>query len=98
MRPIDQESRSPDVSAVLRIKPVQCEPPQKETSNAHDQKGGPEQQRQAVHLAFAEERAAMKETVEERRRARSGEVDGEGDVLAPQRDSEIFGRRFVYES
>src|ERR1044072_6059293 len=29
-----------------------------------------------------EERAAMRETVEERRRARSGEVDGESDVLA----------------
>jgi hypothetical protein len=49
-------------------------------------------------LLSAEERAVMKETVEERRRARSGEVDGESDVLAPQRDSEIFGRRFVYES
>jgi uncharacterized protein YdhG (YjbR/CyaY superfamily) len=29
-----------------------------------------------------EERAAMRETVEERRRARSGEVDGDSDVLA----------------
>jgi uncharacterized protein YdhG (YjbR/CyaY superfamily) len=29
-----------------------------------------------------EERAAMRETVEERRRARSGEVDGESDVFA----------------
>ena len=34
------------------------------------------------NLLTAEERAAMKETVEERRRARSGEADGERDVLA----------------
>jgi hypothetical protein len=33
-------------------------------------------------LLTAEERAAMKETLNERRRARSGEVDGEKDVLA----------------
>ena len=33
-------------------------------------------------LLTAEERAAMKETFNERRRARSGEVDGESDVLA----------------
>jgi uncharacterized protein YdhG (YjbR/CyaY superfamily) len=33
-------------------------------------------------LLTDEERAAMKETVEERRRARSGEADGESDVLA----------------
>ena len=33
-------------------------------------------------LLSAEERAAMKETLNERRRARSGEVDGESDVLA----------------
>jgi uncharacterized protein YdhG (YjbR/CyaY superfamily) len=34
------------------------------------------------NLLTDEERAAMKETVEERRRARSGEADGERDVLA----------------
>src|SRR5438067_12622122 len=33
-------------------------------------------------LLTAEERTAMKETFNERRRARSGEVDGESDVLA----------------
>src|SRR4030088_1977335 len=33
-------------------------------------------------LLSAEERAAMKETLNERRRARSGKVDGESDVLA----------------
>lgn len=33
-------------------------------------------------LLSAEERAAMKETLNERRRARSGETDGETDVLA----------------
>src|SRR5690348_14291288 len=33
-------------------------------------------------LLTAEERAAMKETFNERRRARSGEADGESDVLA----------------
>jgi uncharacterized protein YdhG (YjbR/CyaY superfamily) len=36
----------------------------------------------ASQLLSAEERAAMKETLEERRRARSGEADGERDVLA----------------
>ena len=36
----------------------------------------------ASNLLTDEERAAMKETVEERRRARSGEADGESDVLA----------------
>ena len=36
----------------------------------------------ASELMSAEERAAMKETLNERRRARSGEVDGESDVLA----------------
>jgi uncharacterized protein YdhG (YjbR/CyaY superfamily) len=34
------------------------------------------------NLLTDEERAAMKETVEERRRARSGQADGERDVLA----------------
>jgi uncharacterized protein YdhG (YjbR/CyaY superfamily) len=34
------------------------------------------------NLLTDEERAALKETVEERRRARSGEADGESDVLA----------------
>ena len=34
------------------------------------------------NLLTDEERAVMKETVEERRRARSGEADGESDVLA----------------
>ncbi|MBV9101564.1 MAG: hypothetical protein JO198_11055 [Candidatus Dormibacteraeota bacterium] len=33
-------------------------------------------------LLSAEERAAMRETLNERRRARSGQVDGEADVLA----------------
>ncbi|MBV8195520.1 MAG: DUF1801 domain-containing protein [Candidatus Dormibacteraeota bacterium] len=36
----------------------------------------------ASELISAEERAAMRETLNERRRARSGEADGEGDVLA----------------
>ncbi|SRR6266702_5762145 len=36
----------------------------------------------ASELLSAEERAAMKETLNERRRARSGEADGEADVLA----------------
>ena len=35
-----------------------------------------------AQLLSAEERAAMKETLNERRRARSGEADGESDVLA----------------
>jgi uncharacterized protein YdhG (YjbR/CyaY superfamily) len=36
----------------------------------------------ASQLLTAEERAAMNETINERRRARSGEADGESDVLA----------------
>jgi len=36
----------------------------------------------ASNLLSDEERAAMKETLNERRRARSGDVDGERDVLA----------------
>src|SRR5438874_13039656 len=36
----------------------------------------------ASNLLTAEERAAMKETVEERRRARWGKADGESEVLA----------------
>jgi len=36
----------------------------------------------ASNLLSDEERAAMKETLNERRRARAGEVDGESDVLA----------------
>jgi uncharacterized protein YdhG (YjbR/CyaY superfamily) len=36
----------------------------------------------APQLLTAEERAAMRETLNERRRARSGEADGESDVLA----------------
>jgi uncharacterized protein YdhG (YjbR/CyaY superfamily) len=36
----------------------------------------------ASELLTAEERAAMRETLDERRRARSGEADGESDVLA----------------
>ncbi|HEV3166971.1 MAG TPA: hypothetical protein VGZ22_23285 [Isosphaeraceae bacterium] len=36
----------------------------------------------ASQLLSAEERAAMRETLNERRRARSGEADGESDVLA----------------
>jgi uncharacterized protein YdhG (YjbR/CyaY superfamily) len=36
----------------------------------------------SAQLLTAEERAAMKETLNERRRARSGEADGESDVLA----------------
>jgi uncharacterized protein YdhG (YjbR/CyaY superfamily) len=36
----------------------------------------------ASQLLTAEERAVMKETLNERRRARSGEADGERDVLA----------------
>jgi uncharacterized protein YdhG (YjbR/CyaY superfamily) len=37
---------------------------------------------EASSLLSAEERAAMRETLNERRRARSGQVDGERDVLA----------------
>ena len=36
----------------------------------------------ASDLMSAEERAAMRETLNERRRARSGQVDGESDVLS----------------
>ncbi len=36
----------------------------------------------ASQLLTAEERAAMRETLNERRRARSGDADGESDVLA----------------
>jgi uncharacterized protein YdhG (YjbR/CyaY superfamily) len=36
----------------------------------------------ASSLLSAEERAAMRETLNERRRARTGQVDGESDVLA----------------
>ena len=36
----------------------------------------------ASQLLTAEERAVMRETINERRRARSGEADGESDVLA----------------
>ena len=51
----------------------------------------------ASDLLSAEERAAMKETLEERRRARSGQVDGESDVLAkiaelPQPDRRLAER------
>ena len=38
--------------------------------------------KKASQLLSAEERAAMKETLDERRRARSGDVDGESEVLA----------------
>jgi uncharacterized protein YdhG (YjbR/CyaY superfamily) len=38
--------------------------------------------RRASQLLTAEERAVMRETLNERRRARSGEADGESDVLA----------------
>jgi len=48
-------------------------------------------------LLSAEERAAMRETLNERRRARSGQVDGESDVLAkiaemPEEDRVIAER------
>ena len=48
-------------------------------------------------LLSAEERAAMKETLDERRRARSGQADGEADVLAkiaemPEPDRHMAGR------
>src|ERR1700680_597395 len=48
-------------------------------------------------LLTAEERAAMRETLNERRRARSGEADGESDVLAkigemPERDRAMAER------
>ena len=42
----------------------------------------PKKTAQSSQLLSAEERAAMKETLAERRRARSGDVDGESDVLA----------------
>ncbi len=42
----------------------------------------PKKATQASQLLTAEERAAMRETLSERRRARSGEMDGEGEVLA----------------
>jgi len=51
----------------------------------------------ASNLLSDEERAAMKETLKERRRALSGEADGESDVLAkiaemPEPDRGIAGR------
>ena len=42
----------------------------------------PKKASQTSQLLSAEERAAMRETLNERRRARSGEVDGESEVLA----------------
>ncbi len=50
--------------------------PKKDTKTSVRRSGGEPQ------LLSAEERAAMKETLNERRRARSGEVDGESEVLA----------------
>jgi uncharacterized protein YdhG (YjbR/CyaY superfamily) len=51
----------------------------------------------ASQLLTAEERAALRETLNERRRARSGEADGESDVLAkiaemPERDRTMAER------
>ena len=53
--------------------------------------------RKASSLLSAEERAAMRETLNERRRARSGQVDGESDVRAkiaemPEEDRVIAER------
>jgi uncharacterized protein YdhG (YjbR/CyaY superfamily) len=45
-------------------------------------KSAPSTSRRVSNIFTDEERAAMKETVNERRRARSGEADGESDVLA----------------
>ena len=51
----------------------------------------------ASSLLSAEERAAMRETLNERRRARSGQVDGEGDVLAKiaemQKEDRVIAER-----
>jgi uncharacterized protein YdhG (YjbR/CyaY superfamily) len=49
----------------------------------------------ASELLSAEERAAMKETLNERRRARSGDVDGEADVLAKIAEMPAGDRRMA---
>src|SRR5947209_20514202 len=54
----------------------------------------------ASQLLTAEERAVMRETLNERRRARSGEADGESDVLGkiagmPEPDRVMAQRRHV---
>jgi len=60
-------------------------------------KSGRSNSPRASNLLSDEERAAMKETLKERRRALSGEADGESDVLAkiaemPEPDRGIAGR------
>jgi len=49
----------------------------------------------ASELLSAEERAAMKETLNERRRARSGDVDGEADLLAQIAEMPAGDRRMA---
>src|SRR5690242_9652567 len=49
----------------------------------------------ASELLSAEERAAMKETLNERRRARSGVVDGEADLLAKIAEMPAADRRMA---
>jgi len=49
----------------------------------------------ASELLSAEEQAAMKETLNERRRARSGDVDGEADVLAKIAEMPAADRRMA---
>jgi uncharacterized protein YdhG (YjbR/CyaY superfamily) len=49
----------------------------------------------ASELLSAEERAAMKETLNERRRARSGDVDGEADVRAKIAEMPADDRRIA---
>jgi len=49
----------------------------------------------ASELLSAEERAAMKETLNERRRARSGDVDGEADLLAKIAEMPAGDRRMA---
>ena len=67
----DQESRSPDGGGVLSMSQV-----------SNTKKSSRSASGRASNLLTDEERAAMKETLAERRRARSGEADGESEVLA----------------
>ena len=50
--------------------------------NEREKTAAPRKTGRTSQLLTAEERAAMRETLNERKRARSGEIDGESDVLA----------------
>jgi len=82
----DQESRSPDGGGVLSMSQV-----------SNTKKSSRSTSGRASNLLTDEERAAMKETFKERRRALSGEADGEADVLTkiaemPEPDRGIANR------